>query len=65
MYEYDVKVGQKRKWFKSERVFTVGPSIEGTAFYLCYSEDGTEERHDRFIINCKSYILDEAKERES
>lgn len=59
---FDVEVGQTRKWFVSGKVFTVESKIEGTAFYVCRNEDGTEERHDGFIVNCRSYIL---KERES
>lgn len=54
-----VRIGQKRKWFKSGKLFTVESGIEGTTFLSCRYEDGTVERHDRFIINRKSYILDE------
>lgn len=54
-----VEIGQKRKWFKSGRIFTVKSKIEGTAFYICQYEDGTEERHEEFIIDTKSYIFEE------
>lgn len=54
---FDVEIGQKREWFQSRRVFTVESKIDGTAFYVCRYEDGTEEHHDSFIINCKSYVM--------
>ena len=54
---FDVEIGQKREWFKSRRIFTVESKIDGTAFYVCRYEDGTEEHHDGYIINCKSYTM--------
>lgn len=56
---YDVKIGQKRKWFKSRRIFTVKDEIPGTSVLICQYGDGTEERHSSFIVNCKSYPLDD------
>lgn len=53
---FDVEIEQKREWFVSGRVFTVESKIDGTTFYVCRYEDGTEEHHDGHIINCRSYI---------
>ena len=59
MYEYDVEIGQKRKWLQSGRVFIVKSEVSGTSFLVCQYEDGSEEDHDSYIINCKSYKLEE------
>lgn len=56
----DIKVGQRRKWYKSERVFVVkGCLSDSDKMMNCEYDDGTVEMHDVFIINCKSYIYEE------
>ncbi len=55
--KYGVKLGQKRKWFKSGRIFTVESKVSGTNFFVCRYEDGTEDKHDEFVVDCKSYIV--------
>ena len=52
---YDIKIGQKREWLGSGKVFTVESHVEGTEFYVCRNTDGTEERHDGFIIHSRSF----------
>lgn len=56
---FDVEIGQKRRWFRSRRIFIVESKIEGTAFYVCRYEDGQKEDHDGSVVNFGSYLLED------